>query len=206
MAVAVVALLAGAACGDDSDDDAGDGDAGTPEAADAAAVVSEVVGGFDTAEPSSFDRVEELVALGPEALAEVRALVERDELSTRWAGVYTLVRLHDEVEGDERTAVVADLEGLLDDPAVTVRTMAAGGLTLMGERSGIPVLIDGLSEEGTLAYSEPPKLVASYAQRVLAHYTGPELGADARRWRTWWEEHGKHLVWSPEDRRFEVRR
>jgi len=62
-----------------------------------------------------------------------------------------------------------------------VRTNAARALARLGDTSGIPVLIELLGANQSLA--------RDYAQRLLEEITGQQFGKDRRRWQAWWDEH-----------------
>jgi len=64
-----------------------------------------------------------------------------------------------------------------------VRTNAARALARLGDTSGVPMLIELLGADQSLA--------RDYAQRLLEEITGQHFGKDRRRWLTWWNEHGQ---------------
>ncbi|MBL7041684.1 MAG: FAD-dependent oxidoreductase [Pirellulaceae bacterium] len=63
-----------------------------------------------------------------------------------------------------------------------VRTNAARALARLGDTSGVPVLIELLGANQSLA--------RDYAQRLLKEITGQNFGKDRQRWQAWWDEHG----------------
>jgi hypothetical protein len=63
-----------------------------------------------------------------------------------------------------------------------VRTNAARALARLGDTSGVPVLIELLDAEQSLA--------RDYAQRLLEEITGQHFGKHRQRWQAWWDEHG----------------
>jgi hypothetical protein len=70
--------------------------------------------------------------------------------------------------------------------------MAAGSLAGLGVRESLPVLIEGLSSEEELPYSDPPRSLSAFARFVLEQYTG-ESFSDAGEWQEWWDEAGGQL-------------
>jgi HEAT repeat protein len=59
-----------------------------------------------------------------------------------------------------------------------VRTTAARVLATLGDRAGVPVLIQLLDSDQSL--------LRDYALRLLEEITGQRLGKDRRRWESWW--------------------
>jgi hypothetical protein len=59
-----------------------------------------------------------------------------------------------------------------------VRTTAARVLAALGDRSGVPMLIELLEADQSL--------LRDYALRLLEEITGQRLGKDRRRWEAWW--------------------
>lgn len=85
------------------------------------------------------------------------------------------------------------------DPTVDdadVRADLAIAALSLGQAAALPVLIDILA-------SDEPLLTRRKAQKALESFTGLAHGADGTAWRLWWSEHGDHLVWRPEKRKFE---
>jgi len=64
-----------------------------------------------------------------------------------------------------------------------VRTNAARALARLGDTSGIPMLIELLGADQSLA--------RDYAQPLLEEITGQHFGKDRKRWQAWWDEHGQ---------------
>ena len=63
-----------------------------------------------------------------------------------------------------------------------VRTNAARTLAGLGDRSGVPVLIELLAADQSL--------LRDYAQRLLEEITGQRFGKDAKAWAAWWAGQG----------------
>ena len=91
------------------------------------------------------------------------------------------------------------------DPFLTVALARA--ILELKEPSGIPVLIDMLE-------SDQPELARREAMELLGNLSGkdfgyrPQLSPTENReaiggWRSWWAEHGSHLKWREQTRRFE---
>jgi hypothetical protein len=106
------------------------------------------------------------------------------------------------------------LSHALKDNDMTNRTLAAAGLLTMGDKQGIPVLIEALRSDEMLKYSEPPRQAWQYAIELLLQYVDVDLGllqaedrtaassaADA--WEQWWEASNADLSWNTGVERFQ---
>jgi hypothetical protein len=72
--------------------------------------------------------------------------------------------------------------------------MAAGPLAGTGRVDALPVLIEALSSEAGLPYSDPPRPLAAFAQAALESLTG-ESFADAAGWESWWQDVEGDISW-----------
>lgn len=60
----------------------------------------------------------------------------------------------------------------LDDPVPAIRVLAVVTLASRGVVEALPVLIEGLTIEQGLPYSDPPQPLSDIAGQTLAFYTG----------------------------------
>ncbi|MDZ7620037.1 MAG: FAD-dependent oxidoreductase, partial [Patescibacteria group bacterium] len=60
-----------------------------------------------------------------------------------------------------------------------IRTAAARTLSLLGDKSGVPVLIELLDADQAL--------LRSYAHRLLEEITGQQIDRDRKAWEAWWQ-------------------
>lgn len=166
----------------------------------------------------ALNRIEEIIALGSDAVPALVPLAESQAEAERYTAIAALGRIAS-AEG----AKVADIEstskalaGRLTDPNVSLRTYAAGGLAAIGDKRGLPVLIEALNLQQRGYLSVPPELLNAFAYRALNAYTGQSfdfdpLADEARRtasqqqWRAWWTANGDRLQWDAGKRLFEVR-
>lgn len=106
------------------------------------------------------------------------------------------------------------LSQALKDKDITNRTLAAAGLLTMGDKQGIPGLIEALRSDEMLKYSEPPQQAWHYAMELLLQYVDVDLGLLQAEDRTaassaadaleqWWEASNADLSWNAEVERFQ---
>ena len=99
----------------------------------------------------------------------------------------------------------APLRPLLQSDDPSIRVIAAAGLVSRGDESAFDVLVESLEHQETLAGSEPPQSIWSFAAFTLARYTGQELGpaldadesdvsAGHDRWAAWLDQRRDGLV------------
>lgn len=170
--------------------------------------VFSIVQGFDQKNASTFDRIEEAVDLGKEAVPPSLQLLESEDLYDRWAAVYILSRVTSDLQEEQKADVLSKLRDAFDDPDPTIRTIAAGTAVGNGDKTGIPTLIESLGNDEPMLLSEPRKALSKYSFEVLSYYCGETFGYDPqtplgdressiRRWRSWWEENKDSLSWDP---------
>ena len=187
--LALASALAGACSG-------GEGSGGDDNASQYDGPVSpetaiDVVEAFDPAEPGAVLSLNEVVAAGSEAVAELLPLLENEDPNRQFAALYVALLLTDT---DEEIALVTPL---LAHEEMTIRTMVAGALAGHGVAEALPVLIEAMSSEADLPFSDPPRSLAAFAQSGLEAYTR-ESFADAPAWEAWWQDVESSLEWDGE--------
>lgn len=176
--------------------------------------VETIISSFDETDPDSFNSVEDIVALGPEAIPSMLTVVEKDDVYSKWAAIYTLSRIGYNQDEQTRAEINSKLKDEFDNNVTSIRIMAAGVVTIFGDKEGIPVLIDGLHYNHILLKSEPPRLICDYSSEVLTYYTGQDFGyqcnidnvdEDAiKDWEDWWETNKDRILWDDEARRYRM--
>jgi hypothetical protein len=189
-------LALAVACGGSGDDDSVDNSvddqplpAGTVTAETAVAAVNE----FDPAAENPVLRLNQVVQAGGDFVSDLAPMLEdtRADPNQRWAALY-LVALMTDTEEE-----IAVLTPVLQDDDEIFRVMAAGSLAGLGVTESLPVLIEGLSSEADLPFSEPPRPLGDYARATLENYTG-ESFEDAGDWEDWWDEVESDITWDGE--------
>lgn len=163
-------------------------------------------------------RIEEIIALGSEAVPALLSLAESQSTAERYTAIAALGRIAsaDGAKAADVEAASKALAGRLTDPDISLRTYAAGGLAAIGDKRGLPVLIEALTLQQRGYLSVPPELLNAFAYRALNAYTGQSfdfdpLADEAKRtasqqqWRAWWAANGDRLQWDAGKRVFEVR-
>lgn len=166
----------------------------------------------------ALSRIEAIVALGSEAVPALLPLAESQSEAERYTAIAALGRIATALDAKpaDVDAATKALAGRLADPNVSLRTYAAGGLAAVGDRRGLPVLIEALSVQQRGYLSVPPELLNDFAFRTLKAYTGQSFNYDpladeARRaasqqqWRDWWKANGDRLQWDAGKRVFEAK-
>lgn len=166
----------------------------------------------------SLNRIEQIIALGSEAVPALVPLTGSQSEPERYTAITALGRI-----GTANGAKPADIEAAtkalasrLDDPNISLRTYAAGGLVAMGDKRGVPVLIEALSVQQRGYLSVPPELLNAFAYRALNVYTGQSFSYDPladeakraaseQQWRDWWKANGDRLQWDASKHVFGVR-
>jgi len=160
--------------------------------------VQAVLDDFDGANVSSLD-LEAIVAEGPDVIPFLAGILGQGDRSTRWAALLALAALghHHNSAG----VVLPHLKTALSDPDTSVRVTAAELVASLGDKAGLPVLIDAVDSDEILRPAEPPTPVCTQVIRVLGHYTGQTFTEEAD-WRAWWDASQENLQWDPDNERF----
>jgi hypothetical protein len=159
----------------------------TPDPAVVEAVVA--VQEFNPGDPATLARLDDVISRGGNVIPSLEFLLRDENPDRRYAALYVIVPL-------TRTAEdVAVLKVALDDPNPGFRVVAAGALIGRGVVESIPVLIDGLSLQQGLPYSDPPRPLAQFSRQTLEFYTG-ESFATPEAWRAWWDSVHDRIYWT----------
>lgn len=163
-------------------------------------------------------RIEQIIDLGSEAVPALVPLADSLNEGERYTAIVALGRIAtaDAAKPGDIDAATKSLANRLSDPNVSLRTYAAGGLVAMGDKRGIPVLIEALSVQQRGYLSVPPELLNAFAFRALNAYTGQSFGFDPladeakraasqQQWRDWWKTTGERLQWDASKRVFGVK-
>jgi len=187
----VTALSTLAACGGGSEgDDSGEP---SPLASVTAKTAVDAVKSFDPAGEDSIARLNEIASSGGDFVPDLAPLLQDEDAdpSQRWAALYLVALLTD---SDEEIAV---LKPVLEDSDEIFRAMAAGSLAGLGVTDALPVLIESLSSDQDLPFSDPPLPLSAHARLTLEHYTGESFD-DAGGWQDWWDEVKGDIRWDGE--------
>jgi len=163
-------------------------------------------------------RIEQIVDLGSEAVPALVPLVDSPNEGERYTAIVALGRIAtaDAAKPGDIEAATKALASRLTDPNVSLRTYAAGSLVALGDKRGIPVLIEALIVQQRGYLSVPPELLNAFAYRALNAYTGQSFGYDPladeakraasqQQWRDWWKATGERLQWDAGKRIFGVK-
>lgn len=141
---------------------------------------------------TSFARLHYLASLGhnDRILAAVAVRLDTMNPEVRFAANYLLAHIAD---GSQ----VPLLANAMQDDIESFRAIAAGALIGLGHKPAIPILIEALSSNDKLPYSDPPRSVSVFSQRTLEAYIDEEFRPqDESDWANWWLRHNEQLMWS----------
>ncbi|HEX55133.1 MAG: hypothetical protein DRO95_00795 [Candidatus Altiarchaeales archaeon] len=167
-----------------------------------------IINGFDRNNDSTFDRVEEIVEIGEPAVPYLIELLYSNDTYHKWAALYALSRIGHEVDRKKQEEIISHVKNLFDDKNPTIRQTAAGIAVGLGEKEGIPILIEYLKSDDTRLLSKPRRSLSSYSISVLRYYTRQNFGYSIyvpmdereeaiKKWENWWEKNKDSLVWDP---------
>ena len=186
--LSVLAACGGSDSGDD--DQLVDADQPSPLGTVTAETAVDAVESFDPAEEDSVAKLNEIASSGGDFVAELAPLFEDADAdpNSRWAALY-LIAL-----GTDTDEEIAVLKPVLENDDPIFQVMAAGSLAGLGVTESLPVLIEGLSSEEDLPFSDPPRPLSAFARATLEEYTG-ESFEDAADWEDWWDDVGADIRW-----------
>ncbi|OLC41892.1 MAG: hypothetical protein AUH75_05430 [Gemmatimonadetes bacterium 13_1_40CM_4_65_7] len=125
--------------------------------------------------------------------AALRHLGDRDP-RVHYAAVYGLALTATSASGSDQ------LVAMLTSSNVDERLLSAASLAGIGDRRGLPVLINALDEKRALAFRRPPQYGFQFAQAELLNLTAEDYGlktatdetgvaAAKPAWQQWWASH-----------------
>lgn len=126
------------------------------------------------------------------------AAVRLDSMNpeVRFAAIYLLVHIASESE-------IPLLIHAMHDDIDSFRTIAAGALIGLGYKPSIPVLIEALTSNEFLPYSDPPELLSVFCQRALQGYLDEDVRPVKKGdWPDWWAKHNEQLMWSENAKKY----
>lgn len=154
----------------------------------AALHAAEIVAAFEPAQPDAIARLNALVIDGGDIVPALAPLLDDPDFNRRWAAIYVAGLLTDTPEDAEM------LRGALDDHELVLRATAAGSLAGVGVVEALPVLVEAVTSDAVLPFSDPPRQVADLAREALEAYTG-ESFPDAAGWQAWWSGVDGRVSW-----------
>lgn len=147
------------------------------------------VQGFNPSDPATLARLDAVISAAGNVVPSLEFLLYDENPDRRYAALYVIIPLTRTPED------VAVLRGVLADPNPGFRVLAAGALAGRGVVESLPVLIDGLSLQQGLPYSDPPRPLAQFSRQTLEFFTGESFDT-AEQWRAWWESVRDRIVWT----------
>jgi hypothetical protein len=174
--------------------------------------IDNTVASFDETDVNSFNSVEGLVDLGPGAIPQFLELLDDDDPYSKWAALYALSRVSHQADSTTKEQVKEKLQEYYDSDVTSFRVIAAGAALTLGDKEGIPVLIEGLENQDMLMLTEPPQLICQFSYSTLEHYTQTSYGiicdwdtTDSRTWtgwQSWWNNNKDNLTWDSANKVF----
>jgi hypothetical protein len=158
--------------------------------------------------PSSIRPLDNLRGTAGGVTAAHRLIREGSTGDALWAAVYVYAG-----GGDDP----APLRGVLNDTNVGIRLLAAEGLALRGDVTGLAALIELLDDATVVPASSPPRGVwwvasLALARSVSAPHLGPAADADQRsraaartRWQEWFDANRSRLQFQATTQEWSVR-
>ena len=168
---------------------------------------------FDASEAHVGARIHDLnraAAADPAALRKAALLHLHDgSPAVRYAALYGLMLTATAHEGS------TELAAMLPSANLDERLLSAATLAGIGDKRGLPVLIDALDNPEQLRFRDPPQPAFTFARAELLWLTDADLGLktapdlDAAKvaaakpaWRLWWQENQATLHMDAQKRRF----
>lgn len=144
---------------------------------------------FNPGDPATLARLDAVINAGGNVVPSLEFLLYDENPDRRYAALYVIIPLTRTPED------IAVLKGALADPNPGFRVIAAGALAGRGVVESLPVLIDGLSLQEGLPYSDPPRPLAQFSRQTLEFFTG-ESFATPEQWRAWWDSVADRIFWT----------
>lgn len=174
-------------------------------------LVDSVLSSYDENDSSTFSNVNQLLGTTP---ADMLPLLESNDSYHQWTGLYILSNIAYNATPEEQEEIKQGISPFLEGNLSSFRLMAAVTLVTMGDKEGIPVLIDLLGSDEQMFLWEPPMPVCAYANEFLVRYTEKDFeyscapgqfDAEARQqWEAWWNENSEHTEWDPDSEKMVV--
>lgn len=178
-------------------------------------LIDDVVEGYDEEDQETYNRVEEIVDLGPDSIPLLLDLLDEDDIYSKWTAIYCLSRVGYDEDSEVRNDIIDELKKEFTNTSPSIATMAAGVAVAFGDKSGVPVLIDSLDNQDMLFLTEPPMLVCQYSHDTLSAYFPKHDFGDSCNWETtdedsneevvtWWSANQSSLKWNDKDKTYKA--
>lgn len=174
----------------------------------------EIISQYDQDDNHTFDNVEKIVEMGNNAIDPMLELLKSEDVFDKWTALYSLSRLGFDEDDDTRQKIIDAVSVELENEIFDIQIMAAGIMTIFGEKGGMEKLIEGLSSDNIFMLSEPPILICQYSNQVLSHYTGQDLSEEcgidaidengAKKWKDWYEKNGDSITWNNSTKSYSI--
>ena len=152
------------------------------------------------------DRADELLDLGEGAVPVYLELLRENSTFGRWCALYALSNVAFGLPLEEKQTITQELQPLFTQEPTSIKMMAGAVATELGDKRGIPVLIECLNETARFRDSEPPAPICYYANDFLVRFAREDFNhscnynsydADAMgEWAEWWNVAGAELEWN----------
>ncbi len=170
--------------------------------------VGALVDDFSVDDYTTHDNLLEIVDQGEAAIPALKKELKSEEPGRRWLATQGISWIGFELSQDKRDELIPTLKESFDDSDPRIRQISAGAAAGLGDKSGLPILIEYLDNEEATYYIDPPEPMYHYSIVVLRHYTSQNFGYDEDapmedraqaigKWWEWWNNNGDRLVYVP---------
>lgn len=140
------------------------------------------------------DKAEEVIKLGETAVDPLLLQLSHQNIKVRWLAVYALARLGHEVSKKDKEKIAAAFQKFVaKEESLALKRQAATALVSFGDKEAIPLLIECLSGDEVLLFSEPPKSLDEFCLETLKFYTAQNFDYDQSLWQDWWQKNKEGL-------------
>jgi len=151
---------------------------------------------IDAADPSSFEKIQDIIDLGHEAVEPLVPMIQSSNPIEKWTAVVGLAAVRDEL--DDQSAIDSLMEESYSSDFATIGLLAANSNATHGNYSGIPLALEQLSNDEIALYMDPPTPNSELAAAILRHVSGENYDFSAHvsqsekdqaiaKWNAWWE-------------------
>lgn len=167
--------------------------------------INEVVNNFDGNDPRTYSSIEDVIKIGPDAIPNLETLILSGYVEERWLAVVSLSGIARENPG-LTYRITNILKGTLHDNNDTIKLITAAELISLGEKEGVPVLIELLAADSITLFIDPPNYTAVRANEYLRHGVQTDVDFDffstnelkqkqIVSWKEWWDTNRDDLIW-----------
>ncbi len=151
---------------------------------------------IDTAQPKSFEKIQDVIDLGHEAVEPLAPMIQSENPIEQWMAVVGLAAVRDELE--DQNAITALMEEAYGSDYTTIALLAANSNAMNGDYSGIPIVLEALNDDDITLFMDPPTPNNELSAAILRHVSGENYGFTAHasqsekdqaiaKWNAWWE-------------------